>query len=107
MRLLRDEQPVKRREPFPLRIGTKGRNLIHVFKQSRETDGLKKYMRDASKENLAEKADASKLKNLVENLPRGGRSSMRLLAVYPQEAVHCLVEKPLKVHGVGESCPAA
>jgi uncharacterized DUF497 family protein len=37
MRLLRDEQPVKRREPFPFRIGTKSRNLMHVFKQSRET----------------------------------------------------------------------
>jgi hypothetical protein len=28
MRLLRDEQSVKRREPFPFRTGTKSRNLM-------------------------------------------------------------------------------
>ncbi|MDR3115795.1 MAG: hypothetical protein LBU25_09785, partial [Treponema sp.] len=35
MRLLRDEQPVKRREPFPFRISTKTRNLMYVFKHIR------------------------------------------------------------------------
>ena len=31
MRLLRDKQPIKRREPFPFRIGTKNRNLMYIF----------------------------------------------------------------------------
>jgi hypothetical protein len=32
LRILRDEQAVKRREPFPFRIGTNARNLARVFK---------------------------------------------------------------------------
>jgi hypothetical protein len=45
MRLLRDEQPVKRREPFPFRISTKTRYLMYVFKHIRYGNSLKKYMR--------------------------------------------------------------
>jgi hypothetical protein len=44
MRLLRDKQSVKRREPFPFRIGTKNRDLMNIFKQIHEGDGLKKHM---------------------------------------------------------------
>jgi hypothetical protein len=44
MRLFRDKQPVKRRQPFFFRIGAKERKAMNVFKQFRGGDGLQKYM---------------------------------------------------------------
>jgi hypothetical protein len=44
MRLLRDKQPVKSRQPFSLRVGAQGCNMMYIFKQFREGDCLKEYM---------------------------------------------------------------
>jgi hypothetical protein len=40
MRLLRDEQPIKRREPFSFGIGTEFRKMTNIFKQFHNGDGL-------------------------------------------------------------------
>jgi hypothetical protein len=44
MRLLRDEQPIKRRESFSFGIGTKFCKVMNVFKQIRKGDCLKEYI---------------------------------------------------------------
>jgi hypothetical protein len=43
MRLLKDEKPVKRREPFSFRIGAEFRKAMNVFKQIRNRDCLEKH----------------------------------------------------------------
>ena len=45
MRLLRDKQPVKYRQPFSLRIGAQDCNVMYILTQIREGDCLKEYMR--------------------------------------------------------------
>jgi hypothetical protein len=45
MRLLRDKQPVKYWQPFSLRIGTQGCNVMYILTQIREGECLKEYMR--------------------------------------------------------------
>jgi hypothetical protein len=44
MRLLRDEQPIKQREPFSFGISAEFRKMMNVFKQVREGYGLKKHI---------------------------------------------------------------
>jgi hypothetical protein len=43
MRLLRDEQPVKCREPFPFRISAKSRYLTYVFKHIHKGNTFKEH----------------------------------------------------------------
>jgi hypothetical protein len=44
MRLLRDEKPVKYREPCSFRISAEFRKAMNVFKQIRKGDCLEKYI---------------------------------------------------------------
>jgi hypothetical protein len=44
MRLLRDEQPVKRRESFSFRIGAKGRDMMDIVQYIPNGDGPQEYM---------------------------------------------------------------
>jgi hypothetical protein len=44
MRLLRDKQSVKCRQPFSLRVGAQGCNVMYIFKQIRKGDRLKEYI---------------------------------------------------------------
>jgi hypothetical protein len=44
MRLLRDKQPVKRRESFPFRIGTKSRKVMNVFKEIHKGNSFKEHI---------------------------------------------------------------
>jgi hypothetical protein len=44
MRLLRDEQPIKQREPFSFGSSAEFRKMMNVCKQVHEGYGLKKYM---------------------------------------------------------------
>jgi hypothetical protein len=44
MRLLRDEQPVKQREPSPFGIGTEGRKAMYVLKPMGKGVRFKKEM---------------------------------------------------------------
>jgi hypothetical protein len=40
MRLLRDKQPIKRRESFSFGIGAEFRKMMNIFKQFHNGDGL-------------------------------------------------------------------
>jgi hypothetical protein len=44
MRLLRDEQSIKQRDPFPFGIGAEGRKAVNVFNQIRKGNSLKEHM---------------------------------------------------------------
>jgi hypothetical protein len=44
MRLLRDKQSVERREAFSFGIGTQWGNVMDIFKQSRDGNGIHEYI---------------------------------------------------------------
>jgi hypothetical protein len=44
MRLLSDEQPVKRRKPFSFRIGAQGRDMMDILQYIPNGDSPQEYM---------------------------------------------------------------